>query len=171
MAGKLSKKIWKKWKIWRIRNKKNKTIKDKRILQRIEFERREKKELIHRERPRRRERKKIQKYIYQGNESFERHLLKEAYYYYEAARILAVHYDERLESISKEKIAEVRGLVHHQLRKELEIKLQKIDKLYQAGHFDDVKLIIQKIRRYLQKHAWAKIDGVLKDFQKIVLDR
>ena len=166
------KKLFKKIGNWRIKHRKKKvTIAQKRRQQRLKAEELRKLKELTTLRTSKEKIKVIKKYLSLGDKSFEEGKLKDAYYNYEAARSIARYYNNELEEACISKIEDVRNSMRQRLTAYLENELENFDTLFQEEHFDKVKMLTQEYGRKLMQNSWARISGVVEDFEDLVLDR
>lgn len=155
------------------RNKKEskkKTIKEKRAEQRKKTEQRKKIQLRQKLRIKKKKSRKIEAYLHQGSDLLKEKRLKEAYYRFETARNMALDYDDQLKSLSEKKMMEIISLVRNYLRSKLEATIRRIDNLFQAENFDEIRSLTKEFKRKLKQYIWAKINRVFEDFQDGILE-
>ena len=144
-------------------------IREKRLILSSKAKRLKKERETQREETRKKKVNEVMKYLVQGEDAFKNHQLKKAYYLFTNARIIVSYYDKELEEKSKGSVEEVLAVVRDHLRSELEAKLENVIKLFRSGEFGKIKSLILGIKRQLERHKWAKISGVIGDFEKLVL--
>ena len=113
---------------------------------------------------------KIYQLISLGDKLMGKNRLKEAFLSYSSARKVATNYNKDLISYCNGKIRLLHDIASQVLNDKLEITIKKIENLFLAERFTEIKPVTKDFINFLKAFKWPQISEIFEEFQCIMLD-